>query len=411
MKIKIYVQKVYSVILAYMLSFSALLNLINGLLNAIGLQTVLDTMILYGAMFSLIFFGITLTLDRSDYLEIDIFLFVSFFALYYLISELLFPANRVFLFTSWKDFTKNPIYLLFVYSLPGYVFARKLVDYECFKKIMRGFSYVVVSMSIMVFFFAKGSSASQYLTFSYNMLTQLFFLIFFSPSKNKMIHYLIVILGLISFTLGGARGALVCLIIAVGWMCSTIRKTKKGLLIATSISISGLFIVILKNKVILLITNLLEYFSINSRSIRYMMEGEFLNDSGRLSIFAAGKQAIGLIGKGFMGDRVAIGIYPHNLVLEMLVHFGVLLGMVLVAILLLLVCFALLSKNTPEYVWIIMLFPCGFLKLMITGSYLNQEPAFYILLGLCVNAMMRRSIYENTDDQHCVRRGKHWKNY
>lgn len=406
MRIKVYTQKLYAVIIAYMLSFSAFLNLVNGILNSIGLQTVLDTVLLYGGMFGLLLMGFALMLTHSKHLEIDVLLLVSFFSMYYIISLLIFPENKSFLFTSWTDYAKNPIYSIFLYSLPGYIFARKLHDYEYFKLIMRRFSYVVVSMSIIVFFLARDTSASQYMTFSYNMLTQLLTLIFFSPKKHPLIHYLIVVLGFISFSLGGSRGALISLIMAAVWICVATLKNKKSLLVVSLILIPGMFITILKDEILLLLTDFLEYLSIDSRSIQYVINGNFFDDSGRLSIYAAAKQSIGIMGKGFMGDRVAIDIYPHNLILEVLIQFGVLFGTVLVVVLLVFVGHALLSRKTPEYVWIVVLLPCGFLKLMITGSYLNQEPAFYIFLGFCINAVMRNQ-HANTNGKYSICGGKY----
>ncbi len=403
MSIRIHKQRAYSFIISYLLSFSALLSLCNGLLNAIGLQTVLDTVLLYGLMFGLIISGFLMSLIHGERIELDVFVILSFFALCYLISMLLFSENRALLFTSWVDYSKNPLYLIFVYSLPGYIFARKLTDYECFESIMRLFSYTVVILSILVFVFVRDSSASQYMTFSYNMLTQLLFLMFKTPRKRKVLHYVIVGLGLCAFVLGGARGALVSLVIATAWLYMSKQRNGKRLIVGISIVLIGLIVALLKNEVLLLLSNLLNKLSIDSRTIRYLIDGDFLNDSSRLNLFASSREAVGLLGKGLMGDRAAIGSYPHNLLLEIAIQYGALLGAVLIILLLICIGRSLFSKKTSEYIWIVMLLPCGFIKLLITGSYLNQEPAFYILLALCVNAIIRRNEYAVATDKYSLR--------
>ena len=39
----------------------------------------------------------------------------------------------------------------------------------------------------------------------------------------------------------------------------------------------------------------------------------------------------------------------------------------------------------------------GLIKLLFTGSFLNQEPALYILLGFCINSILEKGTHnENT---------------
>ncbi len=409
MKIKIYSQKVYSLIIAYMLSFSALLNLCNGLLNTMGLQTVLDTVVLYCIMYGLLIFGLFIVFYHSENMKVDVFLLVGFLASCYLISMIVFPQNRQYLFTEWADYAKNPLYVIFLYSVSGYIFARRLEDYDYFKSVMQGFSYTVVIMSVPVFFFAKDSSARQYMTFSYNMLTHLFFLILNKPKRLKILHYITVFLGIFVFAFGGARGALLSLLIAGVWLYVTTGKTKKKIIIGLLAVFAGIVVIFMRNEMFLLLEALLEKLSIDSRSFSYVINGEFWDDSNRFGILLNGKDAIGLFGKGLMGDRSAVGSYMHNIIMEFLVQYGAIFGTLLVVALLVCIGRALSAKNTAEYRWIIILLPCGFLKLMFTGSYLNLEPAFYIFLGFCVNALMRSGRNADTVYKYRVRRGKYGK--
>ena len=101
-----------------------------------------------------------------------------------------------------------------------------------------------------------------------------------------------------------------------------------------------------------------------------------------------------------MGDRVHLGTYPHNLFLELLLQYGWVIGLFLCVLLLVLLVKALLKKNRPEFVFIVLLLPCGFFKLMVTGSYLNQEPAFYALLGFCLNAISGGNCDADTDFEY-----------
>ncbi len=403
MKIMFNAQKVYSLIVAYMLSFLALLNLGNGIFNLLGVHIYWDTVFLYGMLLVLVLWGIVLAIMESKYVKIDILFLLLFLVISFVFSILMFPLNVKYIFTSWFDYSKNPIYVVFLYSLPGYIFVRKLEDYDHFKRLMKKFSYTVVVMSIIVFFFAKDSSAAQYMTFSYNMLTQLFFLMICKPQKNIMVHYIIVGAGVFVFIFGGARGALISLIIAgIIFYFSFHNSTKKNIIICSLIVIMGIFFGIFKSEILLLISNTLEALSIDSRTFQFLLNGELMNDSNRFELYDLALKNIDFIGKGIMGDRVVLDSYPHNLFLEILVHFGWILGIAIIIFL----CYsfgrALLKKSRPEFIFIILFMPCGFFKLMVTGSYLAQEPAFYILLGFCLNSIIRSDNYANTNDQHSI---------
>jgi hypothetical protein len=90
------------------------------------------------------------------------------------------------------------------------------------------------------------------------------------------------------------------------------------------------------------------------------------------------------LGYGLAGDRILIGDYVHNIVLEFWASFGVIFGTTLFVILLyILVRGMRTGKNQDEKVFILILICCGFLKLFISGTYLD-EANFFLLIGLCV---------------------------
>lgn len=391
MKIRLDKQKLYSWIIVYMLSFLAFLNLGNELLNLIGIRVIWDTVLLYGLLVGLILIGIVLCIKDYNRFKIDVFFVILFFLTFYSVSTLINPKNAVYLFTSWMDYSTNPVYVIFLYSLPGYIFMRKLKQYDYLILYMKYFSYIVVCMSILVFLFSRDSAAAQYMTFSYNMLTQLFFLIVYTPNKNRTVHYIIVACGIFVFLFGGARGATIALLIAgIMFYLLSHKLTSKtiGVIFLTTICVG--FFIIFKKQILVAISELLEIFSLNSRTFYMLLNGEILSDSNRLELYQIAWENIGILGKGFMGDRVILKSYPHNLFLEILVQFGWIVGLIIWCFICYCIIGGLFKKEKAEFVFICLLIPCGFIKLMMTGSYLNQEPAFYILMGLCINSRTRR---------------------
>src|SRR5699024_525386 len=97
---------------------------------------------------------------------------------------------------------------------------------------------------------------------------------------------------------------------------------------------------------------------------------------------------IGLLPKGLYFDRiVANGSYAHNLILELLLEYGYLLGGLIIVWL----CFYMIRsvyiarKDLDASVVLYTLIACGFLRLMFSGSYLLNEAGFWLLLGMMLN--------------------------
>lgn len=391
MKIRFNTQYVYSFIITYMLSFLALLNLGNEIFNTLGLHTTLDTAVMYGVLLISVLLGFVLTFADRDRFKPDVLAVLAFFVFAFFTSASFRPLNLPFIFTSVADYAGNPVYIFFIYALPCYIFVRQLKSYECLHKLMKGFSYTVVAMSVFVFFFAKGSTASQYMTFSYNMLTQLLFLIAFKPKKHKFLHYTMICLGAFALIFGGARGAMVFLLVGcIILYLFNHKATVKSVLLMLTASFSVLMFAIFKSAILVFVGNLLTKLSIDSRNFSFLLGGNLLDNESRALIYKNAIEDIGFFGKGVMGDRALLNIYPHNIFLELLIHFGYVLGLALCAALVALIVKAVLKRNRPELIYIILLLPCGLFKLLVTGSYLNQEPAFYALLGMCLNAVVRR---------------------
>lgn len=391
MIIKLDTQKIYSWTIAYMLSFLGLLNLGNEILNVLSINAVLDTALLYALLFGMVFIGLVLCAKDYAQFKIDVLCVGFFFALTFILSAIIYSENMLYLFSEWTDYSGNHLYIIFLYSLPGYFFVRQLKKYDYLIKYMRIFSYIVVCMSIFVFFLSRDSSAAQYMTFSYNMLTQLFFIIIYTPDKYRIIHSIVVALGIFVFLFGGARGATISFLIAgMIYFLSFNKITGRQVFSTLFVGVGTTAFVIFKEEVLTAIDRLLGLFSIDSRTFQMLLSGEMLSDDIRVELYRSTWDKIGLLGNGFMGDRVILNNYPHNLFMELLIQFGWVIGIVLCVLICICLVVGLYKKQNAESVLIFILLPCGFIKLMMTGSYLNQEPAFYILLGLCVNSILRR---------------------
>lgn len=88
-----------------------------------------------------------------------------------------------------------------------------------------------------------------------------------------------------------------------------------------------------------------------------------------------------------------VGVYAHNIALELWVEFGVIIGtIVLVALIVTFLRGYLCSTSSAEKGLIIVLICSSFLKLFLSGSFMDDR-WFFALIGLCVGAI-RKSKYK-----------------
>ena len=395
MRISINPQRVYASILAYMISFLSLMTLVNAITNELGFVTSLDSYMFVATLLGMLAIGFYSLLFEKSKSRGDCFILLASFGCAYLFSIVLFPQNSKYIFTNLSDLFGNPLYSIFVFSLPAYLFARHLKEYNLFCGILRSYAYAVVGLSVITFLFAQNSFATQYLSFSYNMLLHLLFLFFYRPKKGRVLHNILVAFGVFVFIVGGARGALLSFVIcSVAYFLferkQTLRKTTIIILGAVAVCIFLSY----KNEILLRFAEVLSRMNISSRTINKIIIGEALNSSGRDEIANQLINKLNAFGYGMMGDRVICsGIYAHNLFLELLIDFGIVLGAILSVVIITIIAFGVIRKIEKNHVWVILLLSTGFLKLMLSGSYLDFEPVFYVLMGFCVNSLMENKEY------------------
>ena len=135
------------------------------------------------------------------------------------------------------------------------------------------------------------------------------------------------------------------------------------------------------------INNILLNFGIRSRSI-YLFLGKDIHLGGRDLVYQNIIKGIldkPYIGMGLAGDRrINGGGYAHNLLLEILADYGIVLGTILIVSLVFLIVKYLFIKDKEIYNMYIIWLSLGFVHFMVSGSYLI-DLRFWILMGLIAN--------------------------
>ena len=91
-------------------------------------------------------------------------------------------------------------------------------------------------------------------------------------------------------------------------------------------------------------------------------------------------------GYGIMGDRVVLGTYCHNIFLELLCDFGVVLGTLFIVALVAIIFIAIRKTWKTEYFFFVSgMIIAVVVKLMFSNSYI-VEPDFFFMLGISIAA-------------------------
>lgn len=136
------------------------------------------------------------------------------------------------------------------------------------------------------------------------------------------------------------------------------------------------------------------------RNIDMILTGSFADDNGRAKIWDLAIQGVHdsfPLGFGVYGDRPYVGQkfrwgYSHNIILEMLISFGV-FGLVFVLGIIGLVIWVLLKKRARAYHLSLLVLIGLNAKLLISDSFWNYT-FFWALLALLMLAFMDRKIWD-----------------
>lgn len=195
----------------------------------------------------------------------------------------------------------------------------------------------------------------------------------------------------ITFSLG-TRGVILCLGIYIVLTMLFVRNFKHPFLFF--FCAIGFILLLVYGGIFDILYSFAEKNGLSLRIFDKMKNGEITSGSGRDLIAERVWQFIWVFpigGAGLFADRVATGgFYAHNLVLEILIEFGVFLGSLLLVIIviILLRAFAAMRKmrDPAGFSLLLALFCSHFVKLFLSGSYLT-EGGFFLLMGFSLSVI------------------------
>jgi len=228
--------------------------------------------------------------------------------------------------------------------------------------------------------------------------------------ENKKRYYFIGLLSMIEVVLGGSRGPIIYMVLLVAFLYFYKMRdshSKKQIIMAVVAIIGAgiVFTVGFDN-----LTKLLGYFlsSIGfggSRTVQNLINGSISDDNGRMAIWAIAINMIkenGIFGLGYgaYGDRYVIRPlyiwvgYCHNIFLELLIDYGIIIGCILIYIGLRGALKMLLIKQDTIWRDLFLIMFIGSCKLLLSGSYWYSE-AFWGALAIGISYVKYRKKYHS----------------
>lgn len=316
----------------------------------------------------------------------------------YFISIFIFLLNFLFFNENWL-YLKDIIFPYFFTCLPSLIYSYSINDWNVLGSVMKKTSsFVFITGSIIgILVFSNRASIGTYsMAFSYYMLLPTIVHIDEFLEKFTFKSIFVVSVSLIIILALGSRGAILC--VGVFVILKLVQMGKKLSYKTIFIYVIILFLIatflLLFDTILQNLYDFLLQFGIRSRSIQLFLKDDVYL-SGRDYLYNDMIRELldnPVFGIGLAGDRRALGgYYSHNIVLEIIGNFGVIIGSLVILLLGILIFITLFSKNKVISSLISIWFSIGLVHLMVSSSYLIDFK-FWIFLGLSLRAVVNEDI-------------------
>lgn len=288
--------------------------------------------------------------------------------------------------SSIMNWGKEMVMVFLPLCIATYLIRDKSVLYRMLLKC----SWGVLAISIVNYF---NSTEVYDMHFSYSILLLILLHINEFTKSKKKFYLLTAIIEFLMMIIHGSRGALVCVLVFVCLkiITSNADSRRKTVLVLLSISIFVMLYIAFKSYATAIYA-ILQKLGIDGRTIRMLFSGDFSShDGGRYELW---DKTISLIKEnplagwgmsGAVNELLSVGYYgaayPHQLFLDLVMSFGIPIGLVLSIILVWKLRYVFIPKQSDFRDLIQIMTSISFVSLMFTGTFFTNFQ-FYLLLGL-----------------------------
>lgn len=313
----------------------------------------------------------------------------------------------------------HPIYsellYLFFFGIPALLLSSSFKHWNLVLHYITIASPVLVLMAFFAFwqvgFSTWGDNSINYMTLSYHVLTAGCVCLSKSFKGVNIVYWISSLLFLFIIVAAGCRGAIVCtlaciLLLAYRQVIAFPKKRSSKIIFGISLVVF-VTLPIVSMSLFNSVGAFFERADISSRTIETISDDTFFESQGRDYIRKAVWKGVqeNPFGYGLYGDRYICSKYfrggteyAHNILYEFMADFGIIIGILLLAVLLIMYykCFHRYKRDC-EGLLLILLLPEGFLKFFFSDSFLNNL-MFFVMVGFLLSVLSGR--YQNRHIPH-----------
>lgn len=221
---------------------------------------------------------------------------------------------------------------------------------------------------------------------SYALVLPVLFLLFSFFRDGKYISLFLAAVASLLILVYGARGPLLCIFFFI--VVEMLQRHSSKRTISLLYCFIGLFslLVILKDPLLQFLADFVSSHGINSYIINRIIAGKVLQTAGRDQIWVYYLQLIEkhpFSGYGLLGGWIDLSTGPHNMLLEFLLSFGIILGG-FVSLLSIRLLIKSVSAKPSIYTDLVVIFASyNFTMFLVSGNWL-EKPLFFLFVCLAV---------------------------
>lgn len=303
------------------------------------------------------------------------------------ITYLIYPKNGVYISKALKEdiLPCFPFFILGLCFFADEKTNKTLGLFSCFS--------IFASTLYLVYYLRNRELDNDSMYWSYLLLPNTLLAINYLFREKKLLGFIGSIVGVIYAFAMGTRGPILIIAVYAAICIWRMLKWKTATKIVVIGIVAGFVLLFISSDLYLnllyKIKTYLQTRELSTRIVDFLISNKMISyTSGRDYIYEFLLHKLGqrpLIGYGIYGEWTYGFASAHNMYLEILFHFGYVLGISFIIIYLVLVLRGLLKCKNSYYVDIILIYSCFvFVQGLFGGSYLR--PSVFFLLGLCLRS-------------------------
>ena len=230
-------------------------------------------------------------------------------------------------------------------------------------------------------------------TFGYEVLPFATIHLYAALTEHRLIDIGTCAAMIVMILIGGSRGPILFLgVFIVLYMMIYIQRSRRKFILIGAVVIFGVLLVLFYRNLLEAAIAVTERFGFSSRFLTTMLDGTVSDDNNRGKIWAAAIQMIkdNPFGYGAMGSRHRIeryiyAGYPHNVILEILIDFGVIFGGIILLAIGISCGMILFGRKYRAWVPLALPFFSTTCSLMISMTYWSV-PYFWASIAIIISA-------------------------